>query len=148
MKKEMDDAIKNVEKGHIDKWKNVAKLFTKYISSRKRNESRDSTRRSYSNDSVSVEETRPEPDLRLLETYLHLSGAPPLHVRRTFDQFQYYMNDDTAARDADQVVSRYFERRHPGATVPIMMVDQLWMWIIDNSIMNRFPIRVGRARTN
>ena len=35
------------------------------------------------------------PDKRLLENYLHpITAASPLHVRRTLDQFQYYMNDD------------------------------------------------------
>lgn len=58
---------------------------------------------------------------------------PPLHLRRTLDQFQYYMTDNTEDRDTDQVISRYFKRRHSDTPLPIMMVDQLWIWILDRS---------------
>ncbi|KAJ3561999.1 hypothetical protein NPX13_g8733 [Xylaria arbuscula] len=89
------------------------------------------------------------PDSRLLYTYLYTSGMPPLHVRRTFDQFQYYMNDNTAARDSDQVISRYFHRRFGDLPVPIMMVDQLWMWIIgEGTIITCFPQKWGDDDTS
>lgn len=144
MKNEMDEYIKKIETTYRNRWRNVVKSFVKDIFSKKRDEYKEYTW--HLDEFMNTEETKLGPDFRLLATYLYLPDAPPLHVRRTFDQFQYYMNDDTAARDADQVVSRYFERRHPNATVPIMMVDQLWMWIIDNSIMNRFPVRLRSVR--
>jgi hypothetical protein len=71
-------------------------------------------------------------DKNLLEFYLF--NDPPMHIRRTLDQFHYYMTDDTDARDDDQVISRYFIRRLPETPVPIMMVDQLWMWIVNESM--------------
>lgn len=75
-----------------------------------------------------------DPNKALLEYYLFpQSSRSPLHIRRTLDQFQYYMTDNTDDRDSDQVITRYFQRRHEGVTIPIMMVDQLWLWILDNS---------------
>ncbi|XXG95662.1 hypothetical protein Hte_001931 [Hypoxylon texense] len=110
MKKEMDETIKEIDYTHRVKL-NLKKLLERTPPG-ENDEHHGSTSRSA--------------DFQLLD--------------RTFDQFRYFMDDDTAARDADQVVSRYFERRHPDATVPIMMVDQLWMWIIDNSIMKHCPV--------
>lgn len=72
-----------------------------------------------------------ERDQKLLERYL--SHEPPIHIRRTLDQFHYYMTDNTDARDADQVISRYVKRKYPESPVPIMMVDQLWLWVVDQS---------------
>src|SRR6266536_4781083 len=72
-----------------------------------------------------------EPDVLLLENYLF--HDPPMHVRRTLDQFHYYTTDDTDVRDSDQVISRYLRRKFPEKPVPIMMVDQLWLWIVNNS---------------
>ncbi|KAI1772260.1 hypothetical protein F4818DRAFT_426840 [Hypoxylon cercidicola] len=170
-KKVMDGAIKEPRKSN--RGSRVSKLSKEYRFTWKRDESKKGTpeRSEYvnaedANDSgqstlqssyyMSVKETKKgtsqrngveeTPDFRLLQIYLRSFDTSPLHVRRTFDQFQYYMNDDTAARDDDQVVSRYFKRRHPDATVPIMMVDQLWMWIIDNSIMNLFSAQFHGTR--
>ena len=94
---------------------------------------------------------------------------PPLHMRRTLDQYYYTHMRDTSARDNDQVVSKYgkggkFEgllednpktpammrhrKRYPwlrpheredggldeendeGQNHTILMVDQLWLWIL------------------
>jgi len=69
----------------------------------------------------------------LLANYLFTDPPrSPLHIRRTLNQFQYYMTEDTDARDADQVIARYFQRRHKDKPVPIMMIDQLWLWIVNN----------------
>lgn len=78
---------------------------------------------------------------------------PPLHLRRTLDQFQYYMTDNTEDRDTDQVISRYFKRRHSDTPLPIMMVDQLWIWILDRktvvtSFPQRWDIKKGQPRDN
>jgi hypothetical protein len=67
----------------------------------------------------------------LLEKFLFYD--PPLHIRRTLDQFYYYMAEDTDVRDSDQVISRYSRRKFPGDSVPIVMVDQLWLWVVNIS---------------
>jgi hypothetical protein len=57
----------------------------------------------------------------------------PLHIRRTLDQFYYYMLDNTRARNRDQVVSRYAANNQmlPKQQPVVMMVDQLWLWMIE-----------------
>jgi hypothetical protein len=64
-----------------------------------------------------------------------------IHTRRTLDQFQY-KEMTTQERDADQVMSRYLDRRAEklkceGSSDPkirndrgILVVDQLWLWIL------------------
>jgi hypothetical protein len=127
MKKEMDEAIDKIERNLKYNIKNVKELLKRHIPHRNGD---DESMGDKPGDDKDGSDAGASPDSRLLQTYLYLPGAAPLHVRRTFDQFQYYMNDDTAARDSDQVISRYFQRRYKSLTVPIMMVDQLWMWII------------------
>lgn len=81
------------------------------------------------------------PDEELLRDYVHYE--PPLHLRRTLDQSRYGTLEDTESRDLDQVVSRGTKvprgNRH-GAT-RVVMVDQLWLWILDESmwIMHHSP---------
>lgn len=59
----------------------------------------------------------------------------PLHFRRTLDQYYYYNLLTTEARDLDQVVSRYFEKTWPEADDNlVLMVDQLWLWILDEGM--------------
>lgn len=59
----------------------------------------------------------------------------PLHFRRTLDQYYYYNLLTTEARDLDQVVSRYFEKTWPEADDNlVLMVDQLWLWILDDGL--------------
>ncbi|KAF2833583.1 hypothetical protein CC86DRAFT_338978 [Ophiobolus disseminans] len=62
----------------------------------------------------------------LVASYLNDNAA--LHIRHTLDQYYYYMLECTTDRDADQVVSRRWLKRHPGARYNILMVDQLWLW--------------------
>lgn len=58
----------------------------------------------------------------------------PLHPRRTLDQFFYY-GIDTSHRDVDQVVWRYCKNHRPASEeVKLLMVDQLWMWIMGSKI--------------
>lgn len=55
----------------------------------------------------------------------------------TLDQYYYATLDDTQERDDSQVVSRYldWEREKNAPKEPqILMVDQLWLWIIDESM--------------
>ena len=66
-------------------------------------------------------------DAWLVNAYLR--HEPSLHIRRTLDQYYYFMLDDTRARDSDQVVYRW-ETTHKKAARPmIIMVNQLWLWI-------------------
>jgi Mg2+ and Co2+ transporter CorA len=79
----------------------------------------------------------PSRDDLLVQAYLNAS--PPLHTRRTLDQF-FYHGIDTAERDRDQVVYRYCKRR--GLEPKIFMVDQLWLWVVGKElIITSFPQR-------
>jgi hypothetical protein len=99
-------------------------------------------------------------DEKLIEKYLNVN--PPLHPRRTLDQSYYWTLKDTCSRDRDQVVYRdsapnrnLLHYRHVKKNpkkegdptcaqctdnvkkVPrVVMVDQLWMWILDESEPN------------
>lgn len=64
----------------------------------------------------------------LMEEQLHLDK--PLHLRRTLDQFYYTNIRDTSDRDRDQVLSKYGPESALVGSRPILMVDQLWLWIL------------------
>ena len=70
-----------------------------------------------------------DPDEKLLRTYL--VGELPMHMRRTLDQSYYHTLQNTEARDKDQVVYRYTDKVLGVRNPLLMMVDQLWLWIID-----------------
>lgn len=72
-------------------------------------------------------------DDALIEAYLR--NSPPLHIRRTLDQF-FYHGIDTTKRDRDQVVYRYCKRE--GIEPRIFMVDQCWLWILGNGELRIF----------
>lgn len=74
-----------------------------------------------------------EADERLLRDNLH--HDPPLHVRRTLDQSYFLTLEDTVARDKDQVVYRGTSHRRSchSRNTRVVMVDQLWLWILDDS---------------
>ncbi|KAL2429321.1 hypothetical protein ABEF95_001565 [Exophiala dermatitidis] len=80
----------------------------------------------------------------------------PLHIRRTLDQSHYLMLEDTRKRDRDQVVLRRQQGREgskngpasdsPEAEAddlkdqhPMVMVDQLWLWIVGDTVISSFP---------
>lgn len=71
-----------------------------------------------------------------------------LHPRRTLDQFYYYMLENTETRDKSQVIQSWAERQHQSHGRPtlnmqesyVMMADQLWLWIINDSENNDFHI--------
>lgn len=64
----------------------------------------------------------------------HLLGERPVHIRRTLDQSYYWTLRDTQTRDRDQVVYRATNKPHQNPRQPrIVMVDQLWLWILDGS---------------
>lgn len=99
-------------------------------------------------DSVHTSRSRLSNEERLLvSAYLH--HRPPLHARRTLDQYYYYMLQDTRERDADQVVTRWATKHLKRPHHNILMVDQLWLWIIKGKgkhpdrIISCFPERKG-----
>jgi len=53
---------------------------------------------------------------------------PALQPRRTLDQYFYTHLESTSLRDSDQVVYRYTTGT---SEAKIFMVDQLWMWILN-----------------
>lgn len=91
---------------------------------------------------------------KLIQEYLH--KKPPLHPRRTLDQSYYGALKDTGTRDRDQVVYRATtpvghecqenidsddrwmkckQCQEDSRKVPrLIMVDQLWLWILDESM--------------
>jgi hypothetical protein len=70
-----------------------------------------------------------EADERLLRDHLYDVHAP-LHVRRTLDQSYFWTMEDTTSRDRDQVVFRGTKGGRVYNT-RVVMVDQLWLWILD-----------------
>ena len=95
----------------------------------------------------------------------------PLHVRRTLDQSHYFMLEDTTDRDQDQVVLRGARsstksltpnapglEKHASPTKgiaseplysdkeehPMVMVDQLWLWVIGDTVVSSFPRKWSR----
>ncbi|RYP13191.1 hypothetical protein DL765_007018 [Monosporascus sp. GIB2] len=102
---------------------------------------------------------------RLITKYLN--ERSPLHPRRTLDQSYYGALKSTGTRDRDQVVYRatkptlhactdHLEGKYGkcrvcldnSKSVPrIIMVDQLWLWILDEkTIISSFPRRWGKLR--
>ncbi|KAK4464936.1 magnesium transport protein cora [Cladorrhinum samala] len=96
----------------------------------------------------------------LMTNYLH--SQPPLHPRRTLDQAYYGALRSTTSRDRDQVVYRGTTaepheclgmevcqqcKEDVRKTPRIIMVDQLWMWVLDEqTVITSFPRRWGRNR--
>jgi Mg2+ and Co2+ transporter CorA len=96
-------------------------------------------------------------------------NTTPLHVRRTLDQSLYFMLSNTKKRDRDQVVLRSGRREvlardfhdsddiesnaseddedpdvdeffyNDEETTPMVMVDQLWLWVIGDTVITSFP---------
>ncbi len=72
-------------------------------------------------------------DEKLIAAYLY--NEHPLHIRRTLDQYYYYTLKDTDTRDADQVVSKEIKKRWGDDEKLVMMIDQLWLWVLDGGKM-------------
>jgi hypothetical protein len=95
-------------------------------------------------------------------TFRYLHERPPLHPRRTLDQSYYGALKSTGTRDRDQVVYRGTQPvphdcldpstcqqcRDEIRKVPrLVMVDQLWLWILDEkTVISCFPRRWGNNR--
>ena len=61
----------------------------------------------------------------------------------TLDQFYHVSLNDTMDRDKDQVLSRYYGNPNPypiSNPTNILIVDQLWLWILDDSMCIEQPI--------
>lgn len=73
-----------------------------------------------------------EADERLLRE--NVNRNPPLHIRRTIDQYYFPTLEDTSVRDKDQVVYRGTRagRSFHTKNTRVVMVDQLWLWILDD----------------
>jgi hypothetical protein len=86
-----------------------------------------------------VEEMAKSPSFQDLSNHAKLLLAYayedfPLHVRRTLDQSYYHTLQDAEIRkhDLDQVLFRYTHKDlGNGVASRLLMVDQLWLWIID-----------------
>lgn len=70
----------------------------------------------------------------------------PAYSSRTLDQFYYPALDDTSARDKDQTISKWSGtpldkngRDEAADDSLVIMVDQFWCWIIDESVLSVFP---------
>ena len=89
-----------------------------------------------------------ESDERLLRDYV--KANPPLHIRRTLDQYYFATLDDTSQRDKDQVVYRGTKagRNLHGRKTRVVMVDQLWLWILDDSRSPTVLLCIVRPRAN
>jgi hypothetical protein len=74
-------------------------------------------------------------DEALVNAYLipYNPGEAPLQTRRTLDQYFYTHLSNTSQRDSDQVVYRYM-RDQTSYEPKIFMVDQLWLWVLSDSM--------------
>ena len=64
----------------------------------------------------------------------HLCTQSPLHVRRTLEQYSCWTAEETLQRDRQQVVYRGTKQGSDPEAIPrVVMVDQLWLWILDES---------------
>ena len=65
------------------------------------------------------------------------------HESMTLDQFYHVSLSDTMERDTDQVLSRCYGNPNPypiNNPTNILIVDQLWLWILDDSMCIERPI--------
>jgi hypothetical protein len=60
-----------------------------------------------------------------------------LHIRRSLDQYYYHALKSTKDRDEDQLVSRMFKDGMLDGDPVLIVVDQLWLWVLENSQYSR-----------
>jgi hypothetical protein len=73
-------------------------------------------------------------NVRELQDHLYPEFNPPIHPRRTLDQSYYCNLANTELRDQDQVVYRGTRAgKGLSKTTKIIMVDQLWLYVLDES---------------
>lgn len=107
-----------------------------------------------------VPEEISESSLEAKLIWRYLGCEPPIHFRRTLDQFGYPNLRSTVSRDDDQVLWKRTRRPvnlkdelgdlahiHDVESLPkpfmdgkVLMVDQLWLWIVDRrTVVTFFP---------
>ncbi|KAK2810565.1 hypothetical protein FQN50_002822 [Emmonsiellopsis sp. PD_5] len=77
-------------------------------------------------ENIDKTQTDKHADYSILLTESYLKAEKPLHPRRNLDQFSY------TSRDNIQVLSLSDEERTVKDDAPILMVDQLWLWILQD----------------
>lgn len=90
-----------------------------------------------------------ERDVALLRAHLNTPDHS-LHIRRTLDQ-SFYHHINTEARDGGQVIHRFqkYILGHNAKTSKILMVDQLWMWILgEKLVVTAFPSRWDQPKND
>ncbi|KAH8600083.1 hypothetical protein B0O99DRAFT_726757 [Bisporella sp. PMI_857] len=89
-------------------------------------------------------------NVRELRDHLYPELNPPTHPRRTLDQSYYCNLADTELRDQDQVVYRGTRAgKSLSKTTKIIMVDQLWLYVLDErTVLTFFPERWGRNNSD
>jgi hypothetical protein len=94
----------------------------------------------------------PNPSTRRQRFEYDLAGQPTVHPRRTLDQFYYPSLTDTNARDADQTVSKWSGSMDAQRNLDraaddslIIMADQLWIWMIDESELRFMNNLIGNT---
>jgi hypothetical protein len=68
---------------------------------------------------------------------------PSLQPRRSLDQYFYTHLESTSQRDGDQVVCRYTRKMEEPK---MFMVDQLWLWILNDGQYLTYPIAFKEPR--
>ncbi|KAF2805695.1 uncharacterized protein BDZ99DRAFT_109846 [Mytilinidion resinicola] len=109
------------------------------------------------------------PELRFL--WHHLIPGDLLHCRRSLDQYMYSTLPDTSARDKDQILHKctrkgigslsneapdhedvdsvHDQSNDVDETGNVLVVDQLWMWVLDDaSVVTFFPPKEVELSTN
>ena len=95
----------------------------------------------YHPDWISISGNQKSLESKLIQRCLF--DSLPLHIRRTLHQFYYETMEDTEVRDGSQVVSRYAKER--GMRPNILMVDQLWLWILNAGMMQDLYLELGKC---
>ena len=93
-----------------------------------------------------VEKLRDQPEFSQSQPFEEVTHRP-----LTLDQFYYPTIEDTTHRDLSQVVSRFLKSSADNEAaklqqtvlepenLKILLVDQLWLWIVDESKTNYSP---------
>ena len=108
---------------------------------------------------VPLDISKAESNLEAKLIWRYLGSEPPIHLRRTLDQFGYPNLRSTVARDDDQMLwkrtrkvidlddevddsnlSTRSRKPKPFTDGKIIMVDQMWLWIVDQkTVVTFFP---------
>lgn len=74
--------------------------------------------------------TGSQPDVGFIAKYLH-HHTSPFHDRRSLEQAYYHDFGMTASLDGqEQVMERYVRKHRSGEEPKVIVIDQLWLWLI------------------